>query len=210
MNRWHFLFLAAFGVAVLWGVEKYQSLQPWGKNAKLNLFIMAGQSNLQGLASAEKLPTNVPVPVPRAFSFDSGRWRPLGPYKNPTPRYGIRRYAFGPEITFAYSLLNFMELNEVLGVVKLGVGGTSMNAWRKDWDSSTCRETDDEHYGPLYTRLIEAVHQAEAHRTLSLWHRGECKVRAMRRSERQRNDMRVAWKPLLATYERTWESHNFQ
>ncbi|MCY4072178.1 MAG: hypothetical protein OXG60_12845, partial [Chloroflexi bacterium] len=113
---------------------------------------MLGHGQLQDLDVA---------PMPRAVKlFDLN------------PREGF----FGPEVGFAYNLLELMPLDE-LWLLKYAVGGTSLYAWIPDWSAERAAAIGQAEHGPLYQRLMNHFQQvtqgAEVDVIACLWMQGE-------------------------------------
>ncbi|MEE9445652.1 MAG: sialate O-acetylesterase [Cocleimonas sp.] len=99
---------------------------------KIDLFIMAGQSNMQGWRSdaasypADKYHLDQLIPFYfRALNYDSSnnKWETLRPQKG-----HFRKGHFGPEVTFSRALLNNKRLKPA--IFKYSSGGSSL---KLDW-----------------------------------------------------------------------------
>ncbi|MFN3168052.1 MAG: sialate O-acetylesterase, partial [Phycisphaeraceae bacterium] len=93
----------------------------------IKVFLLAGQSNMDGRAPASGLPTNpVNLQLPQAdiLFYEGGNLRTLRPDSGTD---------FGPEITFGRSIADEMA-GDAFGLIKYGVGGTDLH---NDWDPAT-------------------------------------------------------------------------
>ena len=121
----------------------------------LDVYICAGQSNMQGSRSEKNLlPQALQAEQSRVFLFDGTDWRRLGP-----PERG-----FGPEISFAYEIQKTTD--RPFGLIKYSKGGTSLAV---DWNPA---DPDS-----LYARLKEQVELARQSRQIRIkgmiWMQGE-------------------------------------
>ncbi|MCB0221709.1 MAG: hypothetical protein KDH09_18575, partial [Chrysiogenetes bacterium] len=69
----------------------------------MDVYILAGQSNMEGRAHRKDLPQELARPRPDILYFCGDTWEPLAPggsRKPPSPD------GFGPEITFGRTLAN--------------------------------------------------------------------------------------------------------
>lgn len=111
----------------------------------VDVYILAGQSNMEGRAHQRDLPEVLRAPNPAVWFYHEDAWGPLAPgsSKCPAPPDG-----FGPEIGFAVALARVAPGKFAL--IKHAVGGTSLAA---DW-----RAPD----GPQTVRLLAKVRAALA------------------------------------------------
>ena len=83
---------------------------------------------------------------------------------------------FGPEVGFAQSLTEHMQL-ENLWLIKYAVGGSSLLAWEPEWSAECAAITDDADKGALYPRLVNHFKQVtqgvQADVLACLWMQGE-------------------------------------
>ncbi|MFA7369037.1 MAG: sialate O-acetylesterase [Kiritimatiellales bacterium] len=122
----------------------------------LDVYICAGQSNMQG-ARTEKglLPAELQAVQENVFVFnDKTGWEKLA----------AREKGFGPEISFAYEMQK--ALNKPVGIIKHAKGGTNL---AKDWDPSDPNS--------LYSQLKQKVDAAGKTREIRIagmiWMQGE-------------------------------------
>ncbi len=149
-----FRFLSPFLLAALAGIP-FTARTEEGDDAKMKIFILAGQSNMAGNgvpselpAEYRKHPDNVFMPIPPR---DRGRH----------PRTDLVPFApfperFGPEVGFAHAMAEAWP-NEKIVIVKKAIGGTSALAWSPEWTEEGAALTENHRNGPLYTNLMEQM-----------------------------------------------------
>ncbi|MDF1816900.1 MAG: sialate O-acetylesterase, partial [Verrucomicrobiales bacterium] len=120
------------------------------ERTRFRVFLLMGQSNMVGHGKAGKLPPPYSGPHPRIRIWARGKWQYMVPKKQ-----------FGPEVAFAHEMVNIFP-EDTIGIIKVAVGGTGMNAWKPDWEWSEASKTGDALKGSLYRDMINAV--AAAHR----------------------------------------------
>jgi hypothetical protein len=115
------------------------------------VFILAGQSNMDGRADPAGLPADLPPPA-NVLVFTGSDWGQLRPGKQ-----------FGPEISFGPAMAT--ALGREIGLVKFAKGGTNLAA---DWkpDGGGC-------YGLLLKRVQAAVASRQIRLAGLLWVQGE-------------------------------------
>jgi len=112
---------------------------------QFRVFLFMGQSNMAGFAKAGKLDKTMREPHPRIRIWAKGKWQYLSPKRN-----------FGPEVTFAHIMAkNFPT--DTIGIIKVAVSGTGMNAWKPDWEWAEANKTGDALKGSLYRDMVNAV-----------------------------------------------------
>ena len=94
----------------------------------LLVFVLAGQSNMQGVGDADELPASLAGSHADRLRFEGGVWRPLRAAPGADPRFGIERASFGPELSFAAELARARP-GRTIGIVKLAKGGASLVDW---------------------------------------------------------------------------------
>jgi hypothetical protein len=107
------------------------------RGSKIRVFVLAGQSNMDGRAKARRLPKKYKRPDKRLLMLHRGTWQVLRP---------LRGY-FGPEMSFAHEMAAAWR-GEKIGIVKLAVGATSLAQWNPDGKSTDPRRK------PLYAQLM--------------------------------------------------------
>jgi hypothetical protein len=123
----------------------------------IDLFIMAGQSNMQGWRSdaasypADKSHLDKRIPFYfKALNYDSThkKWETLRPQKG-----HFRKGHFGPEVTFSRALFKNKQLRPA--IFKYSSGGTSL---KKDWKVAGKGGL----YDDMVTNLKKAIKELEA------------------------------------------------
>ncbi|MGA7934134.1 MAG: sialate O-acetylesterase [Kovacikia sp.] len=119
----------------------------------LQLFILAGQSNMSGLGD---LPQSGTSTDPRVYVFGNDyRWKlakePVDDPTNQVDRVSEDKLAgFGPSMSFASTLLE-KNPNRVIGLIPCAKGGASIAEWRRNLDDTT-----------LYGSCLKRVRAASA------------------------------------------------
>lgn len=95
------------------------------------IYILAGQSNMEGWGRAEEIPARTWSRIASASLYETGYWRPAGPYV-PSVRWKLwpKGRWFGPELGLLLTLAERGEDLTTVGVVKVTRSATSMAAWR--------------------------------------------------------------------------------
>ncbi len=149
-----------------------------------DVFLLAGQSNMDGRGLVSELPEEHKRPVDNAIIFyrnsvqSSEGWQTLVPGFSVPPKYkgGFPSPTFGPEIGFARSMLQGKPERR-LALIKGSKGGTSL---RTDWKPGAKGDKDSQ--GPRYRDFIETIRMATKQLrdrgdqfTIRgfLWHQGE-------------------------------------
>lgn len=157
-----------------------------------DVFIIAGQSNMDGRAAISEIPekhrllskAQEDVKIyyvnpagsndPLSPTYHTG-WRPLAPGLSVPPKYtnGLPSYCFGPELSFGRTIAD-RDSRCHLALIKVTQGNTSLSS---DWNP---------HDGNLYVTFTNAVMAALAElRTRGdscslkgmIWHQGESDVK---------------------------------
>lgn len=168
-----------------------------GTGAEFDLYLFAGQSNMDGrgkavnLTKAQRQPSATTIIFYRNPPHASDGWQPLAPGFSIPPKHrtGVPSPTFGPEIGFA-AAMSKAQPKRRFAFVKGSKGGTSL---RKDWHPGV--KEDPKSQGRIYRNFIETVKLAlsslnkDGHTgTLRglLWHQGESdsKSSAERHQER--------------------------
>jgi alpha-galactosidase len=120
-----------------------------GAEEPMPVFILAGQSNMEGGGKVEELPAEWKTPQQEAqlVRFWETEFKPLDPAK-----LGKN---FGPEVTFGAEMAK--ALGRPVGMIKLSVGGTSIE---QHWNPTVFDK--QKHTGELYKRLVDYVHGIQA------------------------------------------------
>lgn len=163
-----------------------RALMPQAANAATSwdVYLLAGQSNMDGRAKAVELSDEQRKPLANVIIFyrnppvSSDGWQPLTPGYSVAPGYKgkLPSPTFGPEIGFATAMLHASR-DSHLALIKGPKGGTSL---AKDWNPGTKGELATQ--GPCYRNFIETVKLALKALTKDgdtyairglLWHQGE-------------------------------------
>lgn len=149
---------------------------PDGTNAPLPVFILAGQSNMEGAGTVSELPAELQAPQndARVVRFWETQFKPLDP-----PKLGK---SFGPEVAFGAEIAR--ELHRPMGMIKLAYGGTSLE---KDWNPASQDPRG------LYKRLTDYVHAVQVKQpdikiAGMIWMQGEADAKYYSRTMEQYRD----------------------
>ena len=96
------------------------------KGLPVKVFILGGQSNMDGVGHTDELPENYKTPPVNVITWDNikKKWVPLG-----ADSFAVRRQKFGPELAFSHILAEKYP-NYTIAIVKTSAGGTKL--W-KHW-----------------------------------------------------------------------------
>jgi len=143
----------------------------------LDVYLLAGQSNMVGYSQDNGLPPSLRVAQPDVRMYRSGEpwWKPLEPASD---------YAgfFGPEVTFGRAMAD-ADPEQDLALIKHAVGGTDLVSY---WYPG--EYTDDPSAGPGYQTFIQTVRAGLSELTAEgedwriagmLWMQGESDTFAM-------------------------------
>lgn len=159
------------------------------KGEEFELYLLAGQSNMDGRGKAAKLTEEQRRPSKHAIIFyrnpphHSEGWKPLEPGYSIAPKYkgGLPSGTFGPELGFVAALTK-AQAGKNFAIIKGSKGGTSL---RVDWKPG--EKGKPETQGPRYRHFIETIRLAKAAlkedgNTAKLrgliWHQGESDAKA--------------------------------
>ena len=129
---------------------------------KLDLFLLAGQSNMAGRGKVEGQDK---VPDPNVWVLnEKGEWEPA---IDPLHFDKVGVDGVGPGRSFGIALAK-AEPGHMIGLIPCAVGGVSIGEWKPG--------------GKLYNAAVRRVKIAEQHGTLKgiLWHQGEADTRPER------------------------------
>lgn len=165
-------------VCLLWGLQNVRAAD------RYDIYLLAGQSNMDGRGQVSKLSPEQVKPLKDAIIFyrnvdaSSDRWQTLAPGFSVPPKYkgDLPSPTFGPEIGFARSMLK-AKPERKLALIKGSKGGTNL---RSDWKPG--EHGDPASQGPRYRDFVETIRIATkqlrqrgdqySFRGL-LWHQGE-------------------------------------
>jgi len=154
MQKTNFITSAAIRGAMLATIALSMAIRAQGGETPLKVFVLAGQSNMEGMAASADLPADMAQPQKDVLLYQAGAWVPLAPGKN-----------FGPEIAFGRTM-TAAQPGQQIGIIKVAVGGTNLAVkWSPDDIKS------------LYGKLVKQVKEAQKGRTIviagMLWMQGE-------------------------------------
>ena len=122
-----------------------------GRERPVKIYVMAGQSNMVGPGQNSYVQANAPeLMTPRDDVWCTCPGRLAGPLK---PGYGFRSESFGPELTFGHVMGDAVE-DDII-IIKSGRGGTTLHV---DWRPPSAVRRAGGKVGPLYNKMIRAVH----------------------------------------------------
>ena len=111
--------------------QKYQG--------KLQLFVLAGQSNISGLGDLPRSPAN---PNPKIYVFGNDyRWKlakePVDDPTNQVDKVSVDTpVGYGPAVDFATTVLK-QRPNMVIGLIPCAKGGSTIHEWQRNLDENT-------------------------------------------------------------------------
>ena len=130
----------------------------------MKVFILAGQSNIVGVAPSKDLPEEYRKPPSNVRIFKARKWQSVE----------ATEATFGPEISFAHAISEAWPAEEV-GIIKVAFNGSSLLDWDPDWTEEKAAITKKKG-GPLYKKFIEAFERARKDRPFEvvgmLWGQG--------------------------------------
>lgn len=151
----------------------YQPAHPGNNEGKgLDIFLLIGQSNMQGVAPIESLDT---VTLKNVYLFnEKDQWEPA---RN-LPENGMNRYStvkrrpvvlFGPAYNFGRKLAAYTKRE--IGIVSNARGATRIEWWQKEYTG----DNDFDLYEEAVARAKAALSAAPAGSKIKgiLWHQGE-------------------------------------
>jgi len=143
--------------ATKWKTRGFQQANSMGggeatisKSGKLRVFVLMGQSNMQGAARAAELKSPYNEKHDRIRIWANGRWE-----------YFVPRNRFGPGVSMAHQLAELWP-DDTIGIIKVAVGGTGIRGFEKNWSKERADRTFDGKKGPLYKDLMNAVAEAKS------------------------------------------------
>jgi len=119
------------------------------KSGKLRVFVLMGQSNMQGAGRAKELKAPYNEKHDRIRIWANGRWE-----------YFVPSHRFGPGVSMAHQLADFWP-DDTIGIIKVASGGTGIRGFEKNWSFERADRTFDGKKGSLYKDLMNAVAEAE-------------------------------------------------
>lgn len=122
---------------------------PVASKGKFRVFVLMGQSNMQGAGKAKDLKAPYTKKHERIRIWANGQWE----YFVPTRRHG-------PGVSFAHQLAAYWP-DDTIGIIKVASGGTGICGFEKDWSYERAQLTYDGKKGSLYKDLMNAVTEAK-------------------------------------------------
>lgn len=119
------------------------------KSGKFRVFVLMGQSNMNGAGRAAELKPPYTEKHGRIRVWANGRWE-----------YFVPRNRFGPGVSFAHQLADFWP-DDTIGIIKVSCGATGICAFEKDWSFERAERSKDGKKGSLYEDLMSAVAEAK-------------------------------------------------
>ncbi|MCP4312832.1 MAG: alpha/beta hydrolase fold domain-containing protein [Bacteroidetes bacterium] len=119
------------------------------KNGKFRVFVLMGQSNMQGAGRANELKAPYTEKHDRIRIWANGRWE-----------YFVPSQRFGPGVSLAHQLAGFWPEDQI-GIIKVASGGTGICGFEKDWSFERAELTYDGKKGSLYKDLENAIAEAK-------------------------------------------------
>ncbi len=157
------------------------SIKKTESEKKIKVFLLAGQSNMEGRADASKLNpqdlerlSKVQEKVQLAYNKEL-----IGPLQAVKPSTEIaeiynRELIFGPELFFGITLSEAWPDEKIL-LIKLSEGATSLHGcWHPEWSEEKAAVMGEEDGPQLYRALMDYVKQ-----TLSEYNKDEYEICAM-------------------------------
>ena len=122
---------------------------PIPKSGKFRVFVLMGQSNMNGSGRASELKPPCTEKHERIRIWANGRWEYLVPSNK-----------FGPGVSFAHQLADFWP-DDTIGIIKVSCGATGISAFEKNWSFERAQRSKDGKKGSLYLDLLNAVAEAK-------------------------------------------------
>jgi len=119
------------------------------KSGKFRVFVLMGQSNMQGAGRAKELKAPYNQKHDRIRIWANGSWQ----YFVPSNRHG-------PGVSFVHQLADYWP-DDTIGIIKVASGGTGIRGFEKNWSFERANLTFDGKKGSLYKDLMNAVAEAK-------------------------------------------------
>ncbi|HNY26785.1 MAG TPA: sialate O-acetylesterase, partial [Candidatus Sumerlaeota bacterium] len=136
--------------------------------AGVDVYVLAGQSNMQGTAKVKGLPAAFNRPMPNVFFWTGAAFEQLLPGKTKT---SAREDEFGPELTFAATMASYHP-GRLIYLIKYNAGDAALHeGWNGDnWEGGAAKPgrqnfypgegPDDPNAGMQYLNLRNLVRTA--------------------------------------------------
>lgn len=129
------------------------------------VFILAGQSNMEGYGNSSELSDTHKALPPNVTYLKNGQLSDFTAHER-----------FGPEVGFAHEMSRHFPQQSIT-LIKFAVGGTSLLAWAPQWLEENAELTGNGGAGPLYERLFGFIAQVDSNNAADfagvLWMQGE-------------------------------------
>jgi hypothetical protein len=142
--------------AMKWKTTGFQQANSMGggeaaisNKGKFRVFILMGQSNMNGSGRANELEPPYNEKHDRIRIWANGRWEYLVPGNK-----------FGPGVSFAHQLADFWP-DDNIGIIKVSCGATGISAFEKNWSFERAERSKDGKKGSMYKDLMNAVAEAK-------------------------------------------------
>jgi len=122
---------------------------PIPKGGKFRVFVLMGQSNMNGSGRATELKPPYTEKHERIRIWANGRWE-----------YMVPRNKFGPGVSFAHQLADLWP-DDTIGIIKVSCGATGIAAFEKNWSFERAQRSKDGKKGSMYKDLMNAVAEAK-------------------------------------------------
>jgi Carbohydrate esterase, sialic acid-specific acetylesterase len=148
----HYITLICFWVLSVQG--------PSARAEKVAVYLLSGQSNMQGIAMLEEIPADVPQTIPHAWFWNGQAFEPLVLGKTKT---STRVKEFGPEVGFA---LHMASVEQPIYLIKYSASGMPLHAgWNGNkWEGGEPKpkrrnfypgeQASDPNMGTLYREML--------------------------------------------------------
>ncbi len=143
-------------VAAKWKTTGLQQANSMGggeaaisKSGKFRVFVLMGQSNMNGSGRATELESPYNEKHDRIRIWANGRWEYLVPSNK-----------FGPGVSLAHQLADIWP-EDTIGIIKVSCGATGICAFEKNWSFERAERSKDGKKGSLYKDLMNAVAEAK-------------------------------------------------
>ncbi len=119
------------------------------KSGKFRVFVLMGQSNMNGSGRASELESPYTEKHDRIRIWANGRWE-----------YMVPSNKFGPGVSLAHQLADFWP-DDTIGIIKISCGATGISAFEKNWSFERAERSKDGKKGSMYKDLMNAVAEAK-------------------------------------------------
>lgn len=162
--------LSLLGMVLLWtSAIQAAELQRPEAGKKIKVFVLAGQSNMEGRADGDKLPSRDRTRLANVqgrvqLAYNSEPVCALGTVRPPEEIAAIYNveHIFGPELFFGVALAEAWPDERIL-LIKYTAGATSLyGAWNPDWSADKAAAMGEESEPKLYPAMTTYVNKVLA------------------------------------------------